>query len=193
MKGKFTPHLDYAKEKWEKYISPGSVVLDATCGNGYDTLFLAQNVLTYPSGKVFALDIQKKAIENTKKLLITHIDKTLFKRIAFFHNSHENIQKIVGNISFSLIVYNLGYLPKGDKSITTQKEITLKSISSSLSLLQEKGAISIICYPGHLEGLKEEKALIKYFSSLNSSLWSICYHKWINRHHSPSFLWIEKI
>ena len=178
-----SPHLNLAKKYWQEHVQPNDLAIDATCGNGHDTLFLAQL-----GQQVFAFDIQEKAIQKTQELL------TLFQKEATLHQlSHAKM----GEISFPkkprLIVYNLGYLPKGDKQLTTKTETTLESIKESLSLLSEGGALSITCYPGHEEGEKEERAILDFLSTLPSHKWLICHHRYINRLKGPSFFWVLSI
>ena len=45
-------------------LFPGDIAIDATLGNGNDSLFLVEQV--NPSGLVFGFDIQEKAIESSK-------------------------------------------------------------------------------------------------------------------------------
>lgn len=56
---------------WRKYVGKGDVVVDATCGNGHDTLALLQMVADQESkrGRVYALDIQDSALASTSTLL----------------------------------------------------------------------------------------------------------------------------
>ena len=176
------PHIFFANLLWKNFLKKDFNVIDATCGNGYDSLFLAKIV---KKGSLFCIDIQKKAIENTKLLLSQTLNATDLKRIKFMVASHENLIEIVSSTKIHLIVYNLGYLPKGDKKITTKKATTLKSVSSALKLLEPKGAISITCYPGHLEGQKEEKSLFNFLKSLDPANFSINYFTAPNKkmHH----------
>ena len=51
----------------QKVLKPGDWAIDATAGNGKDTLFLAKTVTK--SGQVFAFDIQDQALEMTRNLL----------------------------------------------------------------------------------------------------------------------------
>ncbi len=168
-------HLDLAKEIWEKHLRKGDLSIDATCGNGNDTLFLSQ------FGPVIGLDIQTQAITNTKALV---------PAATLYQISHSNIDTIQLPCPPRLIVYNLGYLPKGNKSITTQTNSTLISVEKSLRLIASDGAVSITCYPGHDEGQKEEKALLQFLEPMKE--WEICYHKWLTRLRSPTFIWITK-
>ena len=47
-------------------LHPGDIAIDATVGNGHDTLFLVEQVS--PSGKVFGFDIQQAAIDSTRAI-----------------------------------------------------------------------------------------------------------------------------
>lgn len=47
--------------------------------------------------------------------------------------------------------YNLGWLPGGDKSITTELEDTLESIEAARRLVKSGGMISVMLYRGHAE------------------------------------------
>ena len=128
------------------------IVIDATVGNGNDTLFLASLV---PKGKVIGYDIQKKAIDNTKNLVKN------FSNVTLFNESHENIYKLNLKNKVSLILFNLGYLPGGNKDITTKSSSTLKAIKHSLKLLNNKGKILIVFY-SHKEGKKEANTILNY-------------------------------
>ena len=140
----------------EKFIKPGDITVDATCGNGNDTLMLAKL-----SKEVFSFDIQKEAIKNTKNIL----DKENISNVKLINDSHEYIGKYLENYKnkISLVLFNLGYLPGGNKSITTNHNSTLKAIKESLKLLNNKGIILAVCYP-HEEGKKESKTILNYLN-----------------------------
>jgi hypothetical protein len=183
-----SPHLNLGKEYWERHLAPGDTAIDATCGNGHDTLFLAK----MPLSALFALDIQPAAIVKTQELLAEHLTDEELRRVSFLNMSHEDLRKVPCPLLPRLIVYNLGYLPGSDKSITTMTESTLASIVSALSILGEGGAISVTCYPGHEEGKKEEDAILEWAASLPSNKWEVRHHRWLNRKRSASLLWISK-
>jgi SAM-dependent methyltransferase len=191
IKKKFSEHLDLSHSYWKNLLKKGDHVIDATCGNGNDSIFLARQVLGKNIGSLSLFDIQIKAILKTKKKLSQNLSLEDFNRISFHHQSNENLFSSK-NPLVSLIVYNLGYLPGGEKTITTTKKTTLISIKNALPLLREKGAISLMCYPGHKDGKEEEEAILDFSSTLDSSIWSVCYHKWLNRLDSPSLIWIKK-
>lgn len=183
----FNSHLDLAHSLWKNLIKPGHQIIDATCGNGNDTLFLASLVTDH--SLLYALDIQQTAIETTKNLLLTH---PKVNQIRFINQCHSSFPGEIPSASVQLIVYNLGYLPKGDKKITTKKESTLESLKKAEILIQPGGAISITCYPGHEEGKHEEEAILQWCSQLPPTEWSCCFHRWLNRKDSPSLLLIQK-
>lgn len=176
--------LILAHHYWASLLSPHDTVIDATCGNGHDTLKLAQLV---PRGRVIALDIQPEAISHTQKLTQHH------PHVHLFQQCHTIFPPLVYENSIKLIVYNLGYLPGSDnKNLTTFTLNTLFSVKNSLALVTPGGALSIMCYPGHPEGEKEEIALLSLISSLPKNEWDICQHKWVNRRSPPSLLIIQK-
>jgi ubiquinone/menaquinone biosynthesis C-methylase UbiE len=178
-------HLNFAHELWSQTVVPGDLVIDATCGNGHDTLFLAKIALTSTAGTVYSIDIQPQAIESARKLLHD-------ERVHFIEGSHETFPAEISPESVSLIVYNLGYLPGGDKKKTTMTETTLKSLQEAQKLIKKEGMISITCYPGHEEGKREEEMLLEYCSQLKPWHWTCCHHRWINRSSAPSLLILTK-
>ncbi|MBQ7141118.1 MAG: TIGR01212 family radical SAM protein [Bacilli bacterium] len=157
-----TSILNKVRQLINYVVRNNDIVVDATVGNGKDTLFLSNIVKT---GKIFGFDIQKEAIENTKKLL----DENNITNYELFNISHEYIfdklYKFENKIS--LILFNLGYLPNGDKNITTNYKSTIKAIDNSLKLLNNKGIIIIVIYPGHDAGLKESIKIKEYLDSLD--------------------------
>lgn len=188
----FQGHLDFSRHYWQAVALPGDQVIDATCGNGHDTLTLCQLVLTKGSGKVYALDIQENAITETSKLLHAELDKELHQQVHIIQGCHSSFPKEIQPKSIKLIIYNLGYLPKGDKTKTTVTEITLKSLSAARELVTDGGLISITCYPGHDEGAREETAILDYALALDPQQWSCTHHRWLNRKKSPSLLLLQK-
>lgn len=178
----FSSHLDLAHTYWARLITPEDTVIDATCGNGWDTLALAQ---CHPS-LLIALDIQEEALKNTKRLLN---ENGLLHKASLYLQSHESFPPVE---NVKLIVYNLGYLPGGDKSRTTLEGTTLQSLQRAAELVVDGGAISITCYPGHPEGEKEQTAVVQWVKTLDPQVWNVCHHQWLNRHKSPSLLFLQK-
>lgn len=186
----FQTPIDLSHAYWKKIVHSGDMVIDATCGNGHDTCFLATSLDNQPL-EVIAIDIQAKAIENTKIRLKTFSrGKT---QVTFYQQCHSTFPSEIKVQSVKLIVYNLGYLPCGDKTVTTMMTTTLQSLSMALPLIALGGAISITCYPGHPEGKNEEDAILAFCSKLPSNTWSSCHHQWINRFKAPSLIILQKV
>ena len=174
--------LDFArkviKEKIEKEQSQKAfIAVDGTCGRGNDTLFLVQN-----AKEVYAFDIQDEAIKSTKELLKE------YQNVHVIHDSHRNIDNYVKSID--IMMFNLGYLPKADKRITTHIEDVLVALKKSMELLSPKGIITICVYPGHEEGMKESIELGKYLKTINQKEFDIVKYEFINQINYPPYLYI---
>jgi len=134
----------------KEVLHTGDIAIDATVGNGHDTLFLLEQVS--PSGQVFGFDIQQAAIESTqeKSLQIPHPEC-----LTLVHASHADMANRIpvhhhGDIS--VIMFNLGYLPGGDKTIITCSDSTITALQSASQLVSSQGIITIMAYPGHSGG-----------------------------------------
>jgi hypothetical protein len=184
--------LDLAHTYWKQIVNVGDIVIDATCGNGHDTLALALLALEKMHGTIYAFDIQSSAIEKTKLYLKNRLSDEEFKSVNFFQMCHSSFPTEIKAETVKLIAYNLGYLPGGDKKATSQSKTTLVSVKAAQDLVQDGGAISITCYPGHPEGQREENELLLHCQQLSPKLWSCCHHRWLNRHDSPSLLLIQR-
>lgn len=181
-------HLDFAHRLWNVLIKRNACVIDATCGNGHDTLFLARLLDEVGGGTLHSIDIQEKAIILARQKLS---DARISSPIHWHCKSHENFPPFIEDQSVDLIVYNLGYLPGGDKTLTTQTESTLQSIHNGLQLLKPGGCISVTAYPGHPEGKEEEAALRKLFQDLSPKQYCITHTKFLNRKLSPSHFLLQ--
>jgi hypothetical protein len=197
----FNSHLDLAHYYWERLLQKltGKMneapfwAIDATCGNGHDTLKLAKILLMSKiQGGVIGIDIQQDAISQTKDLLQLHLSQEDRANIHLYCQSHTHFPPLAAMHPIRLIVYNLGYLPKGNKQMTTMTQNTLESVRNALDLIMPGGAVSITCYPGHEEGSKEEKALLQEVSTLSPTSWNVCTHTFPNRLLAPSLILIQK-
>jgi SAM-dependent methyltransferase len=187
----FHSHIDLAHHYWEKLLQKGDWAIDATCGNGHDTAKLAE-ILLEKQGRVIGIDVQQDAISRTTDLLQSRFSHKARARIHLFCQSHTHFPLLVEKKPIRLIVYNLGYLPKGNKQMTTMAQSTLESVRKALDLVIPGGALSIACYPGHEEGGKEEKSLLQEISNLSPTTWKVCYHTFPNHLLAPSLLLIQK-
>lgn len=157
--------------------------IDATCGNGFDTLFLSN--VAGAKGKVMSFDIQEQAVERTNVLLAQNKQFDNFKVIK---DSHEFIGKYLeGKIDAA--VFNLGYLPFSDKTITTNPDTTLKAIENLLPVLKDEGRIYITTYVSHDVG-QEIHEIIQYLNSLNKSTYNVIHVKITNKENNPPELFV---
>lgn len=157
--------------------------VDATCGNGFDTLFLCN--IAGSSGHVKAFDIQDQAIERTKTLLEDNIK---FNNYEIIKDSHELISKyLTSNIDAA--IFNLGYLPFSDKTITTKGDTTLSAVKNLLPYLKDNGRIYITTYISHDIG-HEIKEIHSYLSTLHKSKYNVIHVSIENKENSPPELYI---
>lgn len=189
MKGKFLINATKISHDLIKLKTKENMIaLDATVGNGKDTLLLAKKVGA--SGIVYGFDIQKLAIDNTLGLLK---DNNLNDRVKLINDSHENILKYIDE-KLDLAIFNLGYLPKGNHSITTKPKSTLKAIESVLSSLNINGILIVVSYHGHLGGKKERNEVENYLNKLNQKEFTVLKMDFLNQINNPPILFcIEKI
>lgn len=149
-----------AAECLEKAIRPGDTVIDATMGNGHDTEKLAR--LVGENGRVYAFDVQPQAVENTRARLE---EAGLLDRVTLLLESHARIKDFVTE-PVRAVVFNLGWLPGGDKQVTTLLDSTMIAVQNALSLLAPLGVLCLCAYPGHEEGTRELAWLYDFFGAL---------------------------
>lgn len=161
--------------------------VDATCGNGFDALFLCK--IAAESGQVTAFDIQEQAIERTTTLLETNLN---FKNYIIIMDSHEVItQYLTGKIDAAL--FNLGYLPFSDKEVTTKPDVTINAIKNILSVLKDDGRVYITTYISHDNG-REIKEINQFLKNLNKKEYNVIHMSLINKDNFPPELFvIEKM
>lgn len=165
---------------WKEHLKRGDQAIDATCGNGHDALFLSKLNLSH----LYVFDIQEKALTATKERVGNRQD------ISYHLGCHSFFEGVESPVD--LIVYNLGYLPGGDKTLTTRVETTLQSVEKGLSLLSPEGLMSLTLYPGHPEGKREEEALLTFSATLSPRNFQVSHHRLLNRSNAPSLLLIRK-
>lgn len=180
----FDSPLDLAFNFWKDLLSPDDRVIDATCGHGYDAFKVLSLI---PDGFLYGLDIQQQACINTTNKL-----SSCFSNFEIFCQSHACFPQKIKQGSIKLIIYNLGYLPKGDKTLTTLKNSTLESLHHALDLLTPSGVLSIMCYVGHKEGAQEQQEVIKWACMLDKTNYLVTYHSLINRLNGPALCLIQK-
>lgn len=161
---------DRAHEVCRRFLQPGDIAIDATVGNGHDTLFLAE--IVGPEGRVYGFDVQEAALEQARQKLGPEYSS----RVTLFHNSHAEMKQLIepahrGHIK--VVMFNLGYLPGGNKEITTHTESTLNAIEVACELLHPAGLISVTAYPGHDAGRHETGAVADFFRDREADGWCL--------------------
>jgi tRNA G37 N-methylase Trm5 len=169
-------------------ISEGVQVIDATAGNGHDTLFLAR--LVGDRGRVFSFDIQQEAIEHTRRLLEA---ENILERVELIQHGHEEMHLFVHE-PVAAVMFNLGYLPRGDHLIVTRPDSTVSAIEASLRILSRGGIITVVLYTGHDGGREEQDAVLKFCKKLDQKHYTVLSYKIINQvNEPPSLLVIESL
>lgn len=163
-----------ATDVLRQVVQEGDTVIDATLGNGHDTLMLAE--LVGASGHVIGFDIQADAVAHTAARLA---ENNLLSRCELHAVGHEHIQVYV-HTPVKAAVFNLGWLPGGDKHITTLWETTHTAISAALSLLEKGGVCTVCAYPGHEAGDQERFALLDWLSTLRPQEFNVLHHRFLN-------------
>lgn len=159
---------EQAHSELDKIVHAGDFVIDATLGNGYDTQFLAQKV--GQDGGVYAFDIQKESIEQSTRLLEK---QQLLSQVIFTQSCHSKMLEhvpvtMLGKIK--AVIFNLGYLPGGDKKIITQPDSTLSALRQAQLCLSDDGFISLTAYRGHDGGKYEFEEIENLIKQEN---WSV--------------------
>ena len=167
-------YIDAFKKAEDKY---GPIIaVDATCGNGHDTLWLAEEC-----DRVYAFDIQQEAIRATADLLGAH---NRIGKAELFCESHANMKKRVPGMA-TIIVFNLGYLPGSDKAITTRRESTLCALREALKILRVDGLLCVTVYWGHPSGREEREAILEWAKSLDKSIFHCVHTDMLNQPNCP--------
>ena len=162
------------------------IFIDATAGNGHDTLFLAQHIDS--SSKILSFDIQETAILQTRQLLQNN---DLEEKVTCILDSHAQILNYLEEEDFvRLAIFNLGYLPGSDKKIITIPSSTQGAIQILLERLEKNGKIIIVSYYGHDGGLDEKNSVEGLISTLPQKEWSVLKYQFINQINCPPICYV---
>jgi len=178
--------LPFAKQLLEKAVSKGDIVVDATIGNGHDTVFLAK--LVGETGKVYGFDIQEQAIINTRERLMT---ENLVEQVTLVRQGHQHINSVISDEhkgTLSAAMFNLGYLPGGDQTIITVPDTTISAVQQLLSMLRPEGIIVIVIYHGHEEGQIERDALMTFVKTIDPRDAHVLQYQFINKNNYPPYI-----
>ena len=175
--------LEMAHDFLAQVITREDIVIDATMGNGHDTLFLAKL-----AKQVYAFDIQEQALQKTSQRL----QEAGLTNVELILQGHETVDQFVREVKAA--IFNLGYLPSADKSIITQPQTTLEALDKLCHMLIKGGRIAIMIYYGHEGGDIEQDAVMDYVSQLPQQEYTATIYRTLNQINNPPFLvMIEKL
>ena len=176
-----------AADYMKRTIREGDVVVDATMGNGKDTLFLCD--LVGESGHVYAFDVQAEAVERTRERVK---EAGYEERTTLLLAGHETMAQHV-KIAPSAIMFNLGWLPGAAHTVTTKTDTTLAAVAAAADLIAPGGIVTVCIYPGHEEGKRELAALIDYASGLSVRRYNVLHHHFLcASDETPQLILIQK-
>lgn len=164
----------------EEQVKEGDICIDATMGNGNDTLLLSR--LAGPDGQVLAFDIQEQALQAARQKLLRENAPANY---TLFLESHTHMADHVKPDSVSCIVFNFGYLPGGDHSLATRSETSIQALEQSLTLLKKGGLLSLCIYSGGDSGFEERDALLTWLKKLDSHNYLVIRSDYYNRPNNP--------
>ena len=175
--------LEMAHDFLAQVITKDDVVVDATMGNGHDTLFLAKL-----AKQVYAFDIQEQALEKTSQRL----QEAGLTNVELLLQGHETVDQFVTEVKAA--IFNLGYLPSADKFIITKPHTTIEALDKLCQLLVKGGRIAIMIYYGHEGGDIERDAVLEFVSQLPQQEYTATIYRTLNQINNPPFLvMIEKL
>ncbi|MDO5298844.1 MAG: class I SAM-dependent methyltransferase [Clostridia bacterium] len=176
-----------AADYMRRVILPGDTVVDATMGNGKDTLFLAE--LVGESGHVYAFDVQAEAVERTGVRLT---QAGMRGRTTLLLAGHETMAQHVGTPPRA-VMFNLGWLPGAQHGVTTKTDTTLAAVDAAVRMVVPGGVVTVCIYPGHEEGNRELGALLAWAQALPVREFNVLHHRFLNAAaHTPQLLLIQK-
>jgi predicted methyltransferase len=180
---------DIAHEHLRTVITAGDTVIDATIGNGYDTLFLAECVTE--AGRVFGFDVQAAAVEKTR----ARLQQAQITNTQLYLQSHAEMLAVLPSTCIgqvSAVMFNLGYLPGSSREIVTQTQSSNIAIEQALTLLKPGGLLSVLAYPGHAGGDVETSTLIEKFACWQQQFGNVETHRQSELASSPVLFLIRK-
>ena len=167
-------------EAIKPHVTEGGLCIDATAGNGNDTLYLAK--LVGVEGQVIAFDIQEDAVANTEKRLQ---EQDMSERAKVVLDSHVNMASYAKENTVDCIVFNLGYLPGGDHKMAKQANSSIEAMNVALKLLKKKGLLSVTIYSGGDSGFEEKDAVLSWLRQLDQRKYLVLVTEYYNRQNNP--------
>lgn len=174
------PISEWCRRFVREAVKPGDICVDATAGTGQDTAFLAR--LVGADGCVYAYDIQDTALEQTRRRLE---QEGLETRVHLIKKNHAEMEADVGGEEIACIMFNFGYLPGGDHSISTKPESSVLAVDAGLRILKPGGLMCLCIYSGQDTGYEEKEALLRYLKGLDQRRYLAVVSEYYNRRNDP--------
>ncbi len=229
------PHTDVAHRHWADILQHSAgelqapLVVDATAGNGHDTVVLAEALARAGGGRLLVCDVQRLALDRSRERLkaalsswhgwdLLSSDEPCWRAVrreprpepaadamgaelAVEWHLRDQAELLEGLArgSASLVVFNLGYLPGGDKQVVTTAGGTMRALVAAERAVRAGGTVSATIYPGHDEGRREEEAVLDHASGLPQGEWSVHHVRWLNQRskrtgvRAPSVLLMQRM
>lgn len=149
--------VSFVKAVMSQVVKEGDAVVDATVGNGIDTLFLSRQVGA--GGQVHGFDIQQSALESARQRLAEqHAPDNVTLHLAGHERMAEVLpEEVLGRVG--AVMFNFGYLPGGDETLITRPETSCAAIDAALTVMRRGGVASMVLYTGHPGGAEEAEAI----------------------------------
>lgn len=174
--------LPFAHDLLRRTLRPGDRAVDATAGNGHDTVLLAQCV--GEQGHVYAFDVQADALAATQDRLQ---QAGLQERVTLIADSHAHLCEHVAP-GLQAAVFNLGYLPGSDKTVITQAESTISALEQTLHVLQPGGVLVIVVYGAHPGAEIERMAVEHWAQALDVRRAQVLRYQLVNQPGLPPYV-----
>lgn len=177
----------WCQEMIRLWVPEGGTYVDATMGNGNDTLLFCR--MAGKSGKVYAFDIQEEALKKTRDLLYS---QNLLDCAELILDGHEHMDRYIGKNTADAVCFNFGYLPGGSHAAATRAETSIEAIRKGLCILKPGGMMSLCIYCGGDTGFEEKEQILKYLKELLPKEYIVIVNEYYNRRNHPPmpvFIW----
>lgn len=183
----FLSVLSFAHRCVGERLRPGDIAVDATAGTGADTAFLCETVGA--KGAVYAFDIQQEALDRVAERIGRRQEAS--GRLHLLLESHANMRQAIPDAEhgrIAAVMFNLGYLPGGDKRIITRPESTVAALDAALAILKPGGIATVVLYPGHDGGREEAEQVERWAGRLPEEQGQSISYRFANRSNNPPYV-----
>ena len=164
-------------------LPSAACAVDATAGNGHDTLYMCKN--TPANCQIWSFDIRQAALDACAGLLAR---QGYGNKARLILADHATLNDYVG-MPVDAAMFNLGYLPGHERTPTTRPQSLKPALDSLLELLSPGGLITIVAYPGHAPGQEEIDFLDSYLGLLPQKFLTAAKFCYLNQKNFPAILY----